>query len=133
MNIIIEPHDGRRLKELLEIFIADSGVRAALLVSRSGFALCRAGDFSDVDVSTLGVLSSAAASSTQALANILREKEFAATTYQGTHTNMHIQVISEKSFLVALADPSVTSTVVRLYTRELTKELLPIVHRLFEK
>lgn len=132
-NIIIDPKDGQRIKELLVTYLADSGVRSVLLVSQSGFILGYAGDFSNIDKNSLAVLASAGVSSTQALAATLGERKFAATSYQGAHQNLHIHILSEKAFLAAVADTSVTSSVVRLYSRELTKELQPIINRIYRK
>jgi len=130
-NIVLNPQDVVKLKSYLQSFTSDSGVQAAILVSRSGFVITRAGEFGQVDPNSLAVISAAGVSSTQALASTIGEKKFPAISYQGTFQNLHIQVITEKAFVIALAASSVTSSVVRLYARELTKDMLPIIERIF--
>jgi len=130
-NTIIEPEDSRALKSILESFLRDSGARAALLINRNGFILARAGDFAGTDPTSLAVLASGSLSSTQALAKIIGEKEFAAATHQGKHTNVHISIVSDKSFIAAVADSGITASVVRLYAREAIKDFEPILAKVF--
>ncbi len=130
-NVVIQGEDSRKLTELLVTYLSDTGAKSVVLVSRSGFILSQAGDFSGVNVNSLAVLATAGLSSTQALASALGEKKFAATSYQGTHQNLHIHSIMPEAFIVAIADTGITSSVVRLYSREISNDLIPILNSIF--
>ncbi|RKZ28886.1 hypothetical protein DRQ36_09770 [bacterium] len=126
-NIIINEQDKQRFEIILSDFLKDSGARTVILVDKSGFVLSKAGDFAGIDAQSLAVLASGSYASTQALAKLIGELEFSAAFHQGKRSNVHISLIANYAILVAIFDASITVGVIRLYARETSKKLEPLI------
>ena len=75
--------DIRRLDETLREFVAQADATVALLIDKGGFVLTHQGAAGELDLTTIGALSSGAYLASQTIAGLVNEKDFNHTSQQG--------------------------------------------------
>lgn len=123
------PEDLDDLRRLLDVFVAESGARCALLLDRAGRHLTAVGDTGDLDETSFASLAAADFDAGDHLASLLGESEFRSLYHQGVDGSMYLSEIAGDALLAAVFDGRTTLGMVRLKTREVVPELAALLAR----
>lgn len=117
------------LDRMLAAFVAETRVRCALLIDRTGRYLTGSGDVGALDATSFASLAAADFAASDELARLLGESEFAALYHAAPEQSMYLADIDGQAILAALFDARTTLGLVRLRTRT----LVPRVAELFRE
>lgn len=128
-----QEEDARRIREVLDAFLAGSGARCALLVDRNGQLILGAGESVGFDPTAFASLAAADFSANDQLASMMGEQEFSSLFHQGERESMYLADVGRRVILVALFGEGVTLGMIRIKTRSAVRELTGIVTELFDR
>jgi len=118
----IGPHDQQRFERLITWYMEEAGLRAALLVDRTGRLLSSVGE-TDFDGTAFATLVAADFAAGDQLAGLLGEEDVAALCHHGENRSMYLSDVGGRAILVALFDGRTTLGMVRLKARTVVPEL----------
>jgi predicted regulator of Ras-like GTPase activity (Roadblock/LC7/MglB family) len=95
----VAPDDYRRI---LERMVADSGAITALLVTKEGNAVTKAGDTSYFDVSAMAALVAGMFSATREVARMVGESQFSILLQQGQNRHIHVSLVTDALMMVVV-------------------------------
>jgi predicted regulator of Ras-like GTPase activity (Roadblock/LC7/MglB family) len=108
--------DIQRLDEALRDFLTQTDATVALLIDKGGFLLTHQGDPGELDLTTIGALSSGAFLASQTIAGLVNEKNFNYTSQQGEHASLFTVNVDEHCLLVVIFPSKSGMGVVRYYS-----------------
>lgn len=121
---VIYEEQVNKLQEILGRLKADANARAVFLIDRAGQQIAAVGDdLEQLDPTSLASLTAGNVASTDALAKMIGEKEFAALVHEGERENMHISMVDARIILLVLFDERSSLGLVRLRVRKATEHL----------
>jgi predicted regulator of Ras-like GTPase activity (Roadblock/LC7/MglB family) len=94
--------DIRRLDETLREFLTQADATVALVIDKGGFLLTHQGDAGELDLTTIGALSSGAFLASQTIAGLVNEKDFNHTCQQGEQASLFTMNVDEHCLLVTI-------------------------------
>ena len=106
--------DIRRLDETLRELLAQTDATVALVIDKGGFLLTHQGNAGELDLTTIGALSSGAFLASQTIAGLVSEKDFNYTCQQGELASLFTVNVDEHCLLVVIF-PSQSGTGVVKY------------------
>lgn len=118
----IGPRDQQRFERLITWYMVEAGLRAALLVDRTGRLLSSVGE-TDFDGTAFATLVAADFAAGDQLALLLGEEDVAALCHHGENRSMYLSDVGGRAILVALFDGRTTLGMVRLKARIVVPEL----------
>ncbi len=116
------PQEQQRLEQLITWYMDEAGLRAALLVDRTGRLLGSVGE-TDFDGTAFATLVAADFAAGDQLAVLLGEEDVSALCHHGEHRSMYLSDVGGRAILVALFDGRTTLGMVRLKARTVVPEL----------
>lgn len=125
--------DARRMRQVLDAFLAGTGARSALLVDRNGQLVLGVGDSPDFDSTAFASLAAADFSANDQLASMMGEQEFSSLFHQGERESMYLADVGRRVILVALFGEGATLGMIRIKARAAVRELGEIVTELFDR
>ncbi|HEX6926415.1 MAG TPA: roadblock/LC7 domain-containing protein [Longimicrobiaceae bacterium] len=128
-----QEEDARRIREVLDAFLAGSAAHAALLVDRNGQLILGAGDIHGFDSTAFASLAAADFSANDQLASLMGEQEFSSLFHQGEKESMYLADVGRRVILVALFGEEATLGMIRIKARAAVRELSGIVAELFDR
>lgn len=128
-----EEQDAKRIDQLLQSFLYESGSRCVLLVDRSGQLITVAGDRPAFDSTAFASLAAADFSANDQLASMIGEQEFSSLFHQGEKESMYLADIAKRVILVVLFDDRATLGMIRIKVREVVRELTAVFTDLFRR
>jgi len=133
MEMLFE-EEQRQIQHIADRLHRDSNALAVLVINRDGQEIARAGQTTDLDVTSLSSLFAGNVAATSEIAKLLREEEFAGQYHEGTKQNVHLSVVARRAILVVLFDtPRSSLGLVRLRVRKATEEMNKIFEQLVAK
>jgi predicted regulator of Ras-like GTPase activity (Roadblock/LC7/MglB family) len=117
----------------LNVFLADSNSRCALLVDRAGQLVATVGEQPRFDATTFATLTAADFSANDQLARLVGETEFSALVHRGEQESMYLADVARRVILVVLFDTRTTEGLVRLRAKQTVEELARVFTELFER
>jgi len=112
-DIVIGEAEFNRINECLQAFLRDAQGKCAILVDRDGQMLAKQGFTQDLDTVSLSALAAGAIASTQEIARLLGEPEFAVLFHQGQHDNIHFALVGQRAILMSVFDDRTTIGMIR--------------------
>ena len=94
--------DIRRLDDTLRDLLAQTDATVALVIDKGGFLLTHQGHAGELDLTTIGALSSGAFLASQTIAGLVSEKDFNHTLQQGEHSSLFTVNVDEHCLLVVI-------------------------------
>ena len=94
--------DIQRLDETLREYLSLTYATVALVIDKGGFLLTHQGDPSELDLTTIGALSSGAFMASQTIAGLVNEKDFNYTCQQGEVSSLFTINVDEHCLLVVI-------------------------------
>jgi predicted regulator of Ras-like GTPase activity (Roadblock/LC7/MglB family) len=117
----------------LDVFLAESNARCALLVDRAGQLVATVGEQPRFDATTFATLTAADFSANDQLARLVGETEFSALVHRGEQESMYLADVARRVILVVLFDTRTTEGLVRLRAKQTVEELARVFTELFER
>jgi len=108
--------DVRKLDETLCEFLAQTDALVALVIDKGGFMITHQGEAGDLDLTTLGALSSGAFMASQTIAGLVNEQDFSHTSLQGARFSLYTTNVDTECLLVVLFASKVGVGVVKYYS-----------------
>jgi predicted regulator of Ras-like GTPase activity (Roadblock/LC7/MglB family) len=94
--------DIRKLDEILREFLAQTDATVALVMDKGGFLITHQGAPGEMDLTTIGALSSGAFLASQTIAGLVNEKDFHHTALQGEQSSLFTINVDEQCLLVVV-------------------------------
>ena len=108
--------DVRKLDETLREFLAQTDALVALIIDKGGFLITHQGEAGELDLTTLGALSSGAFMASQTIAGLVNEQDFSHTSLQGGRFSLYTTNVDAECLLVVLFPSQVGVGVVKYYS-----------------
>jgi predicted regulator of Ras-like GTPase activity (Roadblock/LC7/MglB family) len=108
--------DIRKLDETLREFLTQTDAVVALLIDKGGFVLTHQGEAGELDLTTIGALSSGAFLASQTIAGLVNEKDFNHTYQQGELTSLFTVNVDEHCLLVVVFPSQCGVGIVKYYS-----------------
>ncbi len=89
-------------KRILERMVVDANAITALLVTKEGHAVTRAGDTSYLDTTALAALVAGMFSATREVARMVGETHFSILLQQGQNRHIHISLVTDALMMVVI-------------------------------
>lgn len=132
-NWALQEDDARRIREVLDSFLAGSDARCALIVDRNGQLVVGVGEEPGFDTTAFASLAAADFSANDQLASMMGEQDFSSLFHQGERESMYLADIGKRVILVALFGEGATLGMIRIKARAAVRELAGIVAELFDR
>jgi predicted regulator of Ras-like GTPase activity (Roadblock/LC7/MglB family) len=125
MNILPQliEEDVRQLDETLREFLAQTDATVALVIDKGGFLLAHQGAAGELDLTTIGALSSGAFLASQTIAGLVNEKDFNHTFQQGQQFSLFTINVDEHCLLVVVFPSPSGVGVVKYYSAGAVKRI----------
>jgi len=94
--------DIQKLNEILRDFIARTDATAALVIDKGGFLITHQGRTKDLDLTTIGALSSGAFMANQTIAGLVNETNFNSIYQQGEKSSLFVVNVDEHCLMVVI-------------------------------
>ena len=107
--------DIQKLDATLRDFITSTDASAALVIDEGGFLITQQGDMSGFDLTSIGALASGAFMASQAIANLVNEKNFNCIYQQGENFSLLVTNVDEHCMLIVIFKSVTGVGVVKYY------------------
>lgn len=128
-----QEEDARRIREVLDLFLAESLARSALVVDRNGQLILGVGESHAFDSTSFASLAAADFSANDQLASMMGEQEFSSLFHQGERESMYVADVGKRVILIALFGEGATLGMIRIKARTAVRELTAIFRELFDR
>lgn len=113
-------------KTLLQM-LKQSEAKCAILVDTDGKCLAKKGFTQTIDTDALAALIAGSFASTRAMASLVGETDFSVLFHQGQKDHIHNILVDDNTILTVIFDDRTTIGMVRLYSKETSKQLREIL------
>lgn len=127
-GLIIYEEDLVKIEALLSRTLKGSEAKCALLVDKDGHLITKQGFTHSLDTTAISALLAGSFASTKEIARLVGESEFSVLFHQGKKDHIHMSLIGERAILAVIFDDRTTIGMVRLYSKEIVKELSKIIN-----
>lgn len=131
-NLVIYEEEVKIIEAQISKMLKGCEAKCALLVDKDGHLITRQGFTHSLDTTALAALLAGSFASTKEIAKLVGESEFSVLFHQGKKDHIHMSLIGDRSILVVIFDDRTTIGMVRLYTKEASKELNAIFDKIEE-
>ena len=132
-NTVMYEEQHRRINEILSRLGSEANARATFLIHRNGQQIASNGrDVETLDATSLASLTAGNVASTDAIANLIGEREFSALVHEGDKDSLHISLINPRIIMLILFDENSSLGLVKLRARKATEDLVEIFEQVEE-
>lgn len=107
-DVILYKEDIDRLNTILQALVSETKLLSALLINKDTRLLANQGTLAMFDMSALAALIVGSFSSTQAIAGLIGEHEFATMSHSGKSKNLLISTVDDNTIIATVFDKSTT-------------------------
>jgi len=132
-QLVLYEEDHKKILVVAERLVHDANARAVFLVDKNGQLVAEAGEFKNIDTTSLASLVAGNIAATGGLAKILGEDEFPIHFHQGDRDNLHITLVAQRIILVVVFDERSSLGLVRLRVKKAGQRLSEIFDLVFKK
>jgi predicted regulator of Ras-like GTPase activity (Roadblock/LC7/MglB family) len=131
--MIMYEEEFHQISAILEKLTKDANGKVVFLVDKNGQLIAAAGEYENLDTTSLASLTAGNIAATGGLAKLLGEKEFSILFHEGERDNLHISIVGMRVILVVIFDNRSSLGLVRLRVKKASEELAIIFDRLMKK
>ena len=113
--------DIQKLNATLREFLAKADASTALVIDEAGLLIAQQGDMSGFDLTSIGALASGAFMASQAIANLVNEKNFNCIYQQGENFSLLVTNVDEHCMLIVIFKSVTGVGVVKYYATSAVK------------
>lgn len=132
-GMIMYEEEFHQISAILEKLTKDANGKVVFLVDKNGQLIAAAGEYENLDTTSLASLTAGNIAATGGLAKLLGEKEFSILFHEGERDNLHISIVGMRVILVVIFDNRSSLGLVRLRVKKASEELAIIFDRLMKK
>ena len=111
-DVILYKEDIDRLNSILQSLVGETRIFSALLINKDTRLLAHQGSLAMFDMSALAALIVGSFASTQAIAGLIGEHEFATMSHTGKTKNLLISLVDDNTIIATVFDKSIHMTAV---------------------
>ena len=111
---------------ILKKFLSLSDSKCIMLIDKEGYMVTKCGATEDFNIQALATLVAGSFAATREMARILGENELSVLFHQGKRDSIQLNLIGERTILVAVFDERTTMGMVRLYAKEASEQLIKV-------
>jgi predicted regulator of Ras-like GTPase activity (Roadblock/LC7/MglB family) len=115
--------DVRELDRLLGDLVSRSESSSALIIDKAGFLITQAGDFEQLDSTTLAALAAGTFAATQGMASIVSEPNFTCVYQQGENFSLLVRNIDTESLVVVVFEAHVSVGAVKYFANSTVPQI----------
>lgn len=127
--IILHEKQYGEIKAVLTKLRHDAASDVAFLIDKNGQSIAVDGDVTGLDTTSLASLAAGNVAATGGMAQLIGEREFPTLAHEGENGNLYICVIG-RALLVVVFNERSSLGLVKLRTKQASRELLPIIENL---
>ncbi|MBN2717570.1 MAG: roadblock/LC7 domain-containing protein [Deltaproteobacteria bacterium] len=132
-QIVMYEEEFNQIQSVCEKLVRDANAIVVFIVDKNGQLIATAGEYENLDTTSLASLTAGNIAATGGMAKVLKENEFATQFHEGEHQNVHIQIVGQRVILVVIFDERSSLGLVRLRVRKANQALNTIFEKLIEK
>jgi predicted regulator of Ras-like GTPase activity (Roadblock/LC7/MglB family) len=132
-QIVMYEEEFNQIQSVCDKLVRDANAIVVFIVDKNGQLIATAGDYENLDTTSLASLTAGNIAATGGMAKVLKENEFATQFHEGEHQNVHIQIVGQRVILVVIFDERSSLGLVRLRVRKANVALNQIFEILVEK
>ena len=132
-QIVMYEEEFNQIQSVCEKLVRDANAIVVFIVDKNGQLIATAGEYENLDTTSLASLTAGNIAATGGMAKVLKENEFATQFHEGEHQNVHIQIVGQRVILVVIFDERSSLGLVRLRVRKANHSLNTIFEKLIEK
>jgi predicted regulator of Ras-like GTPase activity (Roadblock/LC7/MglB family) len=106
-DVILYKEDIDRLNSILQALVSETKILSALLINKDTRLLAHQGSLAMFDMSALAALIVGSFASTQAIAGLIGEHEFATMSHSGKSKNLLISLVDDNTIIATVFDRSI--------------------------
>ena len=132
-QIVMYEEEFNQIQDVCEKLVRDANAIVVFIVDKNGQLIATAGEYENLDTTSLASLTAGNIAATGGMAKVLKENEFATQFHEGEHQNVHIQIVGQRVILVVIFDERSSLGLVRLRVRKANQALNDVFEKLIEK
>jgi predicted regulator of Ras-like GTPase activity (Roadblock/LC7/MglB family) len=132
-QIVMYEEEFNQIQDVCEKLVRDANAIVVFIVDKNGQLIATAGEYENLDTTSLASLTAGNIAATGGMAKVLKENEFATQFHEGEHQNVHIQIVGQRVILVVIFDERSSLGLVRLRVRKANQALNQVFEKLIEK
>lgn len=132
-QIVMYEEEFNQIQSVCEKLVKDANAIVVFIVDKNGQLISTAGEYENLDTTSLASLTAGNIAATGGMAKVLKENEFATQFHEGEHQNVHIQIVGQRVILVVIFDERSSLGLVRLRVRKANHALKQIFEVLVKK
>ncbi|MBN2525374.1 MAG: roadblock/LC7 domain-containing protein [Deltaproteobacteria bacterium] len=132
-QIVMYEEEFNQIQDVCEKLVRDANAIVVFIVDKNGQLIATAGEYENLDTTSLASLTAGNIAATGGMAKVLKENEFATQFHEGEHQNVHIQIVGQRVILVVIFDERSSLGLVRLRVRKANQALNTIFETLVQK
>ena len=132
-QIVMYEEEFNQIQEVCEKLVKDANAIVVFIIDKNGQLIATAGEYENLDTTSLASLTAGNIAATGGMAKLLRENEFATQFHEGEKANIHIQLVGNRVILVVIFDSKSSLGLVRLRVRKASDELNRVFESLLAK
>ena len=132
-QIVMYEEEFNQIQSVCDKLVRDANAIVVFIVDKNGQLIATAGEYENLDTTSLASLTAGNIAATGGMAKVLKENEFATQFHEGEHQNVHIQIVGQRVILVVIFDERSSLGLVRLRVRKANQSLNTIFEKLIEK
>lgn len=132
-QIVMYEEEFNQIRSVCDKLVKDANAIVVFIVDKNGQLISTAGEYENLDTTSLASLTAGNIAATGGMAKVLKENEFATQFHEGEHQNVHIQIVGQRVILVVIFDERSSLGLVRLRVRKANLALNQIFETLIEK
>jgi len=130
---IVTEQQSKALNDMLADLEVQTEANAVYLTDQGGNILACASSAGDDTIQTVAALAAGSFAATRQLASMIGEPSFTSVFHKGERANIYIQCLDEDYLLLVIFGRAATLGLVKLYTDNTCRELLPIFRQMREQ
>src|SRR4030043_153108 len=121
-GMIMYEEEFHQISAILEKLTKDANGKVVFLVDKNGQLIAAAGEYENLDTTSLAPLTAGNIGATGGLAKLLGEKEFSILFHEGERDNLHISIVGMRVILVVIFDARSSLGLVRLRVKKASED-----------
>jgi predicted regulator of Ras-like GTPase activity (Roadblock/LC7/MglB family) len=122
-QMVMYEEEFNQIQIVIERLVKEANAKVVFIVDKNGQLIAVSGDDDSIDMTSLSSLTAGCIAATGAIAQLLKENEFATQFHEGELANIHIQLVGHRIILVVVFDAKSSLGLVRLRVRKASSEL----------
>ncbi|MBI2933803.1 MAG: roadblock/LC7 domain-containing protein [Planctomycetes bacterium] len=126
-SLVLSQQDRAKIDKLLGEYVKTVHVSYVLLAQKDGQFITKQGASGNVDLETVAALAAGAYMVSWQMARALGKDDFNVVYHEGDKDKVQLSQVDDRTVLAVVFDDRATLGMVRLYAKNLTRQLQPIL------